>query len=59
MLTLEDGSIVESSRLSGKPALFCLSDQSLSDMLEVELLGLKVSDKKFTLPALAAFGKKS
>ncbi|WP_235667736.1 hypothetical protein [Candidatus Williamhamiltonella defendens] len=27
--------IVESSRLSGKPALFCLGDQSLYDMLEV------------------------
>lgn len=45
-LTLEDGSIAESSRLSGKPALFCLGDQSLSDMLEAQLLGLKVNDKK-------------
>ncbi|RLM28183.1 peptidylprolyl isomerase [Brenneria alni] len=57
ILTLEDGFAAESTRESGKPALFRLGDGSLSDELEQHLLGLKCGDRrKFTLPPESAFG---
>lgn len=57
ILKLEDGSTAESTRNSGKPALFRLGDTSLSPGLEAELLGLKAGDKKaFFLAPEAAFG---
>ncbi|WP_085013869.1 FKBP-type peptidyl-prolyl cis-trans isomerase [Cronobacter sakazakii] len=59
-LKLEDGSTAESSRNSGKPALFRLGDGSLSQGLERELLGLHAGDKKaFTLLPEDAFGTPS
>lgn len=56
-LKLEDGSTAESTRSSGKPALFRLGDGSLSEQLEAQLLGLSAGDKcAFTLQPEAAFG---
>lgn len=56
-LKLEDGSTAESTRNSGKPALFRLGDGSLSAPLEAQLLGLRAGDKcAFTLQPEAAFG---
>lgn len=57
MLTPEDGSVAESTRERGKPALFRLGDESLSPALEQQLLGLRRGDKnRFTLPPESAFG---
>ncbi|MBG6248999.1 MULTISPECIES: FKBP-type peptidyl-prolyl cis-trans isomerase [Symbiopectobacterium] len=57
VLTLEDGSVAESTRERGKPALFRLGDESLSPALEQQLLGLRRGDKhRFTLPPESAFG---
>lgn len=59
-LQLEDGTQTESTRSSGKPALFRLGDGSLSDALEEHLLGHKVGDKfQFTLQPQDAFGENS
>ncbi|WP_279024281.1 FKBP-type peptidyl-prolyl cis-trans isomerase [Gibbsiella quercinecans] len=56
-LTLEDGSTAESTRRSGKPALFRLGDGSLSNALEQQLIGLHAGDKNtFTLQPEDAFG---
>ncbi|KTQ66531.1 peptidylprolyl isomerase, partial [Aureimonas ureilytica] len=56
-LMLEDGSVAESTRASGKPALFRLGDGSLSGALEQALLGLKAGDKhQFSLAPEEAFG---
>ncbi len=60
VLTLEDGSVAESTRERGKPALFRLGDDSLSTALEQHLLGLQRGDKhRFTLPPESAFGPKN
>lgn len=57
VLKLEDGSTAESTRSSGKPALFRLGDTSLSPGLEAELLGLTAGAKRsFSLPPESAFG---
>lgn len=48
-LKLEDGSLAESTRNNGKPALFRLGDGSLSEGLEQHLLGLKAGEKKSSL----------
>lgn len=57
VLTLEDGSVAESTRERGKPALFRLGDNSLSPALEQQLLGLQRGEKhRFTLPPESAFG---
>lgn len=59
-LKLEDGSMAESTRNNGKPALFSLGDGSLSEGLESHLLGLTVGEKKsFSLTADDAFGQSS
>lgn len=56
-LKLEDGSVAESTRAGGKPALFRLGDGSLSEGLEQHLLGLKEGAKTdFTLQPEDAFG---
>ncbi len=56
-LKLEDGSVAESTRAGGKPALFRLGDGSLSEGLEQHLLGLKEGAKTdFTLLPEDAFG---
>ncbi len=56
-LTLEDGSVAESTRANGKPALFRLGDNSLSPAFEAALDGLSVGDThRFTLAPEDAFG---
>lgn len=56
-LTLENGSVAESTRENGKPALFRLGDGSLSAELEQHLQGLKRGEQRtFTLPPESAFG---
>lgn len=56
-LKLDDGSIAESTRNNGKPALFRMGDGSLSEGLEQHLLGLKPgAQKQFSLEPDAAFG---
>ena len=60
VLTLEEGSVAESTRERGKPALFRLGDGSLSAALEQYLLGLQRGDTRcFTLPPESAFGPKN
>ncbi|MCS3433026.1 FKBP-type peptidyl-prolyl cis-trans isomerase [Klebsiella sp. BIGb0407] len=57
ILKLEDGSTAESTRSSGKPALFRLGDTSLSPGLEAELIGLTAGEQKsFFLAPESAFG---
>lgn len=57
ILKLEDGSTAESTRDSGKPALFRLGDTSLSPALEAELIGLNTGEKRsFFLAPESAFG---
>ncbi|WP_192457887.1 FKBP-type peptidyl-prolyl cis-trans isomerase [Musicola keenii] len=57
ILTLEDGSVAEATRESGKPALFRLGDGSLSPALEQQLLGLRIGERRqFSLPPESAFG---
>ncbi|ACY83431.1 FKBP-type peptidyl-prolyl cis-trans isomerase [Edwardsiella piscicida] len=59
-LTLEDGSLAESSRERGQPALFRLGDGSLSPALEAQLLGCRRGDRRaFTLAPADAFGERS
>lgn len=59
-LKLEDGSIAESTRVNGKPALFRLGDSSLSQELEQAMLGLRRGDKRsFHLSPGAIFGAAS
>ncbi|SFN18579.1 FKBP-type peptidyl-prolyl cis-trans isomerase SlpA [Izhakiella capsodis] len=58
VMKLEDGSIAESTAENGKPALFRLGDNSLSDGMEEQLLGLRAGEKKsFSLAPDDAFGK--
>jgi len=57
-LMLDDGSVADSSRANGKPALIELGNESVSAALEQQLLGMKVGDKKtFKLSANDAFGE--
>ncbi len=59
-LTLEDGSLAESSRERGQPALFRFGDGSLSPALESELASCVVGDRRcFTLAPADAFGERS
>ncbi|NIF22487.1 MULTISPECIES: FKBP-type peptidyl-prolyl cis-trans isomerase [Pantoea] len=59
-LKLEDGSVAESTRANGKPAMFFLGDGSLSEALEKQLLTRKQGDKfAFTLEPEDAFGPTS
>ncbi|NVJ50882.1 MAG: FKBP-type peptidyl-prolyl cis-trans isomerase [Gammaproteobacteria bacterium] len=56
-LTLNDGSVADSSRVNGKPAMIELGNDSVSTAMENELLGLTVGAKKtFKLAAVDAFG---
>lgn len=56
-LRLADGSLAESTRNSGKPALLNLGDGSLSPAFEAQLVGLgQGSQCKFTLSAEQAYG---
>ncbi len=56
-LTLEDGSVAESTRANGKPALFRFGDGSLSPAFEAALQGVNVGDsRQFTLAPEDGFG---
>jgi FKBP-type peptidyl-prolyl cis-trans isomerase SlpA len=57
-ILLDDGSIADSTKAAGKPALLQLGDDSLSQAMELELIGLAQGDqKKFRLQACDAFGE--
>ncbi len=59
-LTLEDGSVAESTRANGKPALFRFGDGSLSPAFEAALQGVNVGDsRQFTLAPEDGFGVKN
>jgi len=54
---LEDGSIADSTKATGKPSKIQLGDDSISLAMEQQLLGLTVGEtKKFVLEADDAFG---
>ena len=56
-ILLDDGSIADSTKAVGKPALLQLGDESLSQAMELELMGLTLGEtKKFRLEAGDAFG---
>ncbi|GAA0497094.1 FKBP-type peptidyl-prolyl cis-trans isomerase [Tatumella terrea] len=56
-LTLEDGSLAESTRANGKPALFRLGDGSLSPAFGQALSGMTAGEtRQFTLTPEDAFG---
>ncbi len=55
---LDDGSIADSTKALGKPALLQLGDGSLSNAMEQQLVGLGAGDnKKFRLSADDSFGE--
>jgi len=57
-IILEDGSTVDSTKASGKPARLNIGDQSLSPALEAQIINLVAGDKHtFTLEAKDAFGE--
>lgn len=57
-LTLDDGTVADSTWERGKPVIFQLGDGSLSSDLEHQLRKLKVGEKSsFSLPPEAVFGK--
>ncbi|NVJ59826.1 MAG: FKBP-type peptidyl-prolyl cis-trans isomerase [Gammaproteobacteria bacterium] len=57
-LSLDDGSIAESSRANGKPAIIELGTDAVSEAMEQHLVGMKEGDKKkFKLTAADAFGE--
>jgi len=57
-ILLDDGSIADSTKVADKPALFQLGDDSLSEAMESEILGLSAGEKKkFRLEAIDAFGE--
>ena len=59
-LTLEDGSLAESTRANGKPALFRLGDGSLSPAFGQALFGMAAGEtRQFTLTPEDAFGTAS
>ncbi|MEW6483612.1 MULTISPECIES: FKBP-type peptidyl-prolyl cis-trans isomerase [Tatumella] len=59
-LTLEDGSVAESTRANGKPALFRLGDGSLSPAFGQALFGMAAGEtRQFTLTPEDAFGTAS
>lgn len=56
-LSLEDGSVADSTQVAGKPARLVLGDASLSPAIEQALLGLKLGEKhKFAVPPEQAYG---
>ncbi|MGL5285741.1 FKBP-type peptidyl-prolyl cis-trans isomerase SlpA [Aeromonas sp. RU39B] len=57
-ITLEDGSLADSTRLGGQPARLVMGDGSLTPHFEACLLGLQQGDKRtFTLTPEQAFGQ--
>ena len=57
-IKLSDGSVADSTRMSGKPAKFRMGDGSLTENFEACLIGLRPgSEREFTLPPEDAFGE--
>lgn len=57
-LSLEDGSVADSTKVAGKPTRLVLGDHSLSPAVEAGLLGLVLgASHSFTVPADQAFGE--
>lgn len=57
-IKLKDGSIADSTKVSGKPSWLVLGDGSFSDAFEAFLLGSKVGDElTFELEPKDAFGE--
>ncbi|TQV76827.1 FKBP-type peptidyl-prolyl cis-trans isomerase [Aliikangiella marina] len=57
-IKLKDGSVADSTKVSGKPSWLVMGDGSFSDAFEDYLLGAKVNDTlTFELPAKDAFGE--
>ena len=58
IIRLDDGSIAENTRRSGRPSKVTLGDQSISPAFEQELIGLEIGEKKeFKLAANDNFGE--
>ena len=56
-IKLSDGSVADSTKVSGKPAKLIMGDGSLTPGFEACLLGLEAGqDASFTLPPEQAFG---
>ncbi|MCO7222875.1 FKBP-type peptidyl-prolyl cis-trans isomerase [Pleionea sp. CnH1-48] len=56
-LSVDDGSVVDSTRVEGKPSIIQLGNESLSPELEKNLMGMKVGDKsKFKVSPEGAYG---
>jgi len=56
-IKLSDGSVADSTKVSGKPAKLVIGDGSLTDGFEACLLGLEAGkEASFTLPPEQAFG---
>ena len=54
---LKDGSAADSTRVDGKPVWFVMGDGSLSDSLEIQLIGMEKGEtKKFEIPGADLFG---
>ena len=57
-IKLKDGSIADSTKVSGKPSWLVMGDGSFSEAFEAFLMGAKVSDNlTFELPPVDAFGE--
>lgn len=57
-IKLTDGSVADSTLISGKPARFKMGDGNITDFVEKSLLGLQAGDKKqITIPPEDGFGK--
>ncbi|PYE32746.1 FKBP-type peptidyl-prolyl cis-trans isomerase SlpA [Idiomarina fontislapidosi] len=57
-IKLSDGSVADSTRMSGKPAKFRMGDGSLTENFEACLIGLRPgSEREFTLAPEHAFGE--
>ncbi|OIM99553.1 peptidylprolyl isomerase [Idiomarina sp. MD25a] len=57
-IKLSDGSVADSTRMSGKPAKFRMGDGSLTENFEACLIGLRPgSEREFTLAPQDAFGE--
>lgn len=56
-ISLEDGSVADTTRVGGKPARLVLGDESLSPAIEQALIGLELGAKhRFEVPPEQAYG---
>lgn len=57
-IKLSDGSVADSTKVSGKPAKFRMGDGNLTENFEACLIGLREGDnREFELPPENAFGE--